>query len=134
MLRDLPGKVVTLAGGQDLLAVLQDCAFRQPVQAVVQILNGPTVAVRHTAQAAVLVVTVGSRLAIRCRPGSHSVLLIIGEDHGSPVAIGLLDQVAVANGICIPGQRPAAHLQFRHPSEGVVDEAVILGGAAGPAA
>ena len=131
---DLPSKVVTLAGGQDLLTVLQNRAFCQPVQTVIQILNGPTVAVRHTAQAAVLIIAVGSRLAIRCRPGSHPVPVVIGEGHGSPVAIGLLGQVAVANGILVLGQRPAAHLQLRHPSEGVVDEAVILGSAAGPAA
>ena len=134
MLRDLPGKVVTLTGGQDLLAVLQDCAFRQPVQTVIQILNGPTVAVRHTAQTAVLIITVGSRLAVRGGSGGKTISVIVAKAYIVLVAIGLLNQVAVANGIRILGQRPAAHLQLRHPSKGIVDKAVILGGAAGPAA
>ena len=131
---NLPSKVVTLAGGQDLLAVLQDRAFRQPVQAIIQILNGPTIAVRNAAQTAILIVAVGSCLAVRGGPGGKTISVIVAKAYIVLVAVGLLNQVAVANGIRILGQRPAAHLQLRHPSKGIVDEAVILGRAAGPAA
>ena len=51
-----------------------------------------------------------------------------------PLSLYLLSTFAFANGILVLGQRPAAHLQLRHPSKGVADEAVILGCAAGPAA
>ena len=49
----LAGGIIALGCAEQLDAVLRDGAIRQPVQAVVEVLDFPPVAVRHAAQAAV---------------------------------------------------------------------------------